>query len=153
MELNNLRPAKGAVHSRKRIARGQGSGRGGTATRGHKGDKARSGHKNKRHFEGGQMPLQMRLPKIGFKNVNRVDYVPLNLSKLEEIAEKYQVTDITIDFLTTNRFIKKSERVKILANGDLTKKISVQAHAASKKAAEKIVAIGGEFTNLSSETN
>ena len=148
MELNSLRPAKGAVKSRKRIARGQGSGRGGTSTRGHKGDKARSGHKNKRHFEGGQMPLQMRLPKVGFKNINRIDYIPLNLSKLEEIAEKYQVSEITIDFLYANRIIKKNDRIKILGNGDLTKKISVQAHASSKKAAEKISALGGEVTGL-----
>lgn len=148
MELNNLRPAKGAVKSRKRIARGQGSGRGGTSTKGHKGDKSRSGHKNKRHFEGGQMPLQMRLPKIGFKSINRVDYVALNLSSLEEIAEKHNLSEITLEFLLSKRYVKKSEKYKILGNGELTKKLSVQAHGASKKAIEKIEALGGTITTL-----
>jgi large subunit ribosomal protein L15 len=148
MELNNLRPAKGAVKSRKRIARGQGSGRGGTSTKGHKGDKSRSGHKNKRHFEGGQMPLQMRLPKIGFKSINRIDYVALNLSALEEIAEKHGLSEITLEFLLSKRYVKKSEKYKILGNGELTKKLTVQAHGASKKAIEKIEALGGAVTTL-----
>lgn len=148
MELNNLRPAKGAVKSRKRIARGQGSGRGGTSTKGHKGDKSRSGHKNKRHFEGGQMPLQMRLPKIGFKSINRIYYVALNLSALEEIAEKHGLSEITLEFLLSKRYVKKSEKYKILGNGELTKKLTVQAHGASKKAIEKIEALGGAVTTL-----
>ena len=148
MELNNLRPAKGAVKSRKRIARGQGSGRGGTSTKGHKGDKSRSGHKNKRHFEGGQMPLQMRLPKIGFKSINRIDYVALNLSALEEIAEKHGLSEITLEFLLSKQYVKKSEKYKILGNGELTKKLTVQAHGASKKAIEKIEALGGAVTTL-----
>ncbi|HQW11579.1 MAG TPA: 50S ribosomal protein L15 [Saprospiraceae bacterium] len=148
MELNNLRPAKGAIKSRKRIARGQGSGRGGTSTKGHNGAKSRSGHKTKRHFEGGQMPLQMRLPKIGFKNVNRVEYVALNLSTLEELAEKYEVTEINAEFLRTKNIVKRSDKYKILGNGELTKQLNVSAHAISKNAAEKIAALGGSVTNL-----
>lgn len=148
MELNNLRPAKGAIKSRKRIARGQGSGRGGTSTKGHKGAKSRSGHKTKRHFEGGQMPLQMRLPKVGFKNVNRVEYVALNLSTLEELAEKYGVTEINAEFLKTKNIVKRSDKYKILGNGELTKQLNVSAHAISKNAAEKIAALGGSVTNL-----
>ncbi len=143
MELSNLRPAKGAVKSRKRIARGTGSGRGGTSTRGHKGDKARSGFKNKRNFEGGQMPLQMRLPKRGFKNFNRVSYVPLNLSRLQEIAEKYSVSIIDMDFLVQEGIVNKGDLIKILAHGEITTALTVTAHGASEKASEAISAAGG----------
>ena len=109
MELNNLRPAKGSNKSSKRIARGQGSGRGGTSTRGHKGDKARSGFKAKRAHEGGQMPIQMRLPKFGFKNVNRVEYVAINLNTLDALAEIHNVTEINFEFLTSKKVIEKRE--------------------------------------------
>jgi large subunit ribosomal protein L15 len=146
MELNNLRPAKGSNKSSKRIARGQGSGRGGTSTRGHKGDKARSGFKAKRAHEGGQMPIQMRLPKFGFKNVNRVEYVAINLNTLDALAEIHNVTEI--EFLTSKKVIKKSEKFKILGTGDLNKVLTVSAHAASKIAQEKIVGLGGTFTTI-----
>lgn len=143
MELSNLRPAKGAVKSRKRIARGTGSGRGGTSTRGHKGDKARSGFKNKRNFEGGQMPLQMRLPKRGFNNFNRVSYVPLNLSRLQEIADKYKVSVIDLDFLVKEGIVNKGDLIKILAHGDVTAALTITAHGASEKATNAINAAGG----------
>ena len=148
MELNNLRPAKGSNKSGKRIARGQGSGRGGTATRGHKGDKARSGFKAKRAHEGGQMPIQMRLPKFGFKNVNRVEYVAINLNTLDALAEIHNVTEINFEFLIAKKVIKKSEKFKILGTGELNKVLTVSAHAASKIAQEKIVGLGGTFTTI-----
>lgn len=148
MELNNLRPAKGSNKSSKRIARGQGSGRGGTSTRGHKGDKARAGFKAKRAHEGGQMPIQMRLPKFGFKNVNRVEYVGINLNTLDALAEIHNVTEINFDFLTSKKVIKKSEKFKILGTGELHKVLTVSAHAASKSAQEKIVGLGGTFTTI-----
>ena len=143
MELHNLKPATGATKSVKRIARGQGSGRGGTATRGHKGDKARSGHKNKRGFEGGQMPLQMRLPKRGFKNINRKEYVALNLSRIQEIVDKYQVTSLDLATLASIGIVKKTALVKILANGELTSKVNVSAHKISETAKQAIEALGG----------
>ena len=148
MELNNLRPAKGSNKSSKRIARGQGSGRGGTSTRGHKGDMARTGFKAKRAHEGGQMPIQMRLPKFGFKNVNRVEYVAINLNTLDALAEIHNVTEINFEFLTSKKVIKKSEKFKILGTGDLNKVLTVSAHAASKIAQEKIVGLGGTFTTI-----
>lgn len=143
MELHNLKPAPGATKKGKRIARGQGSGHGGTATRGHKGAKSRSGHKNKRNFEGGQMPLQMRLPKIGFKNPKRVVYVPLNLERLEAIAEKFQLDTITPENLAENGIIKKRDLVKILATGELKAKLTVSAHACSAAAKTAIEEAGG----------
>lgn len=146
MELNNLRPAKGSTHSVKRIGRGQGSGNGGTSTRGHKGDKARSGHKNKRHHEGGQTPLQRRLPKRGFKNPFRVEYIPMNLGQLQAISEKFNVTTITAEFLYENRYIQKGERVKILAAGELTTALTLSAHGCSDTAKAAIEAKGGSFT-------
>jgi len=143
MNLHSLKPAKGAVKSRKRIARGQGSGHGGTSTRGHKGAKSRSGYKSKRGFEGGQMPLQMRLPKRGFKSPNRVEYVPLNLSRISEILEQSGKSEITITSLYETGQIKKRDRVKVLGNGELTKKVTVTVHACSAAAKEKIEAAGG----------
>ena len=143
MELHNLKPAAGAVKKGKRIARGQGSGHGGTATRGHKGDKSRSGHKNKRNFEGGQMPLQMRLPKIGFKSPNRVEYIPFNLGRLQEIAEKYQLDTISPEVLAENGLIKKRDVVKVLAAGELKAKLTVSAHACSAAAKAAIEEAGG----------
>lgn len=143
MELHSLKPAKGSVKGRKRIARGQGSGRGGTSTRGHKGAKSRSGYKSKRGFEGGQMPLQMRLPKIGFKSPNRVEYVALNLDELSAFAEKHQVSDIDLEVLIEKRYIRKSDRVKVLGRGELDKKLNVKTHAISAGAKEKIESNGG----------
>lgn len=148
MDLSNLRPASGSVKKEKRIARGQGSGHGGTSTRGHKGAKSRSGYKSKRHFEGGQMPLQMRLPKRGFNSPNRVEYVPINFSRLVDISESYNVTDISLEFLIANNIVGKNDRVKILAGGDLTKVLQLQAHGASKTALEGIQAAGGSINIL-----
>jgi large subunit ribosomal protein L15 len=138
MELNNLKPAAGATKSGKRIARGQGSGRGGTSTRGHKGAKSRSGYKSKRNFEGGQMPLQMRLPKRGFNSPNRTEYVAFNLDRLQAISEKYGMTEINPEALYNAGIIKKNDLVKVLANGELTSSLTVTAHAASAKAKEAI---------------
>jgi len=143
MELHGLKPAKGAVKSKKRIARGQGSGRGGTSTRGHKGAKSRSGYKSKRGFEGGQMPIQQRLPKRGFKSPNRIEVTPFNLSKLQAIADKYKVSEITLEWLRSNRMIKKTEVIKVLGNGAITSQVKVEAHAASETATKAIEAAGG----------
>ena len=148
MKLHNLTPAKGSVKRKKRIARGQGSGHGGTSTRGHKGAKSRSGYSRKRAFEGGQMPLQMRLPKRGFKNPNRTEYVVVNLSRLQEMLDKYNMSDVTVDGLYEGRFIKKNDKVKVLGNGELTGKVNVTVHAISKTAQEKIESNGGTVTIL-----
>jgi large subunit ribosomal protein L15 len=148
MELHNLKPAKGSVKKGKRIARGQGSGHGGTSTRGHKGAKSRSGYKSKRHFEGGQMPLQMRLPKRGFNSPNRIDYVALNLSRLQELNEKYGMSDVTVDVLYEKKIIKKNDKVKVLGNGDLKAKVNVTVHAISATAKSQIEAQGGSVTLL-----
>ena len=146
MELNNLKPAQGATKSRKRVARGQGSGRGGTSTRGHKGAKSRSGYKRKRNFEGGQMPLQMRLPKRGFNSPNRVEYVALNLKKLQEISEKYGLTEITPTALYDAGIVKKNDRIKVLGNGSVTSALTVTAHAASAAAKAAVEQAGGSVT-------
>lgn len=146
MKLNELKPAAGSIHSSKRIGRGQGSGRGGTSTRGHKGQKSRSGYSRKRGFEGGQMPLQARLPKRGFFSRNRVAYVPLNLSRIQEIVEKYNLETLTIESLRQNGILKKNELVKILAWGELKKGIVIEANAASKKAIETVEGLGGKIT-------
>ena len=143
MELHNLKPASGATKKRKRIARGQGSGRGGTSTKGHKGDKSRAGHKRKRNFEGGQMPLQMRVAKVGFKNPNRVEYVGINLERLQYIADKFKLEAVDFSALIENGVVKKPDRVKILGTGDLTTKLSVSAHAFSATAKEAIEQLGG----------
>lgn len=143
MDLNNLKPAKGAVKSTKRIARGQGSGHGGTSTKGHKGDKSRAGHKRKRAHEGGQTPMQRRLPKRGFKSPNRVEYVPFNLSQIEEFVKKHGVTDINIEVLSAQHFLTRTDRVKILGNGKLTTKVNITAHAVSATAKAAIEAAGG----------
>ena len=145
MKLHTLKPASGATKSRKRIARGQGSGRGGTSTRGHKGAKSRSGYKIKRNFEGGQMPLQMRLPKRGFKNPNRTEFVPINLERLQAIAEKYSVDTIDLSFMVENKIVRKTDKVKILATGELSSKINVTAHACSASAKEAIEKQGGSI--------
>ena len=145
MELHNLKPKAGATKSKKRIARGVGAGTGRTATRGHKGQKSRSGFKNKRNFEGGQMPLQMRLPKRGFKNPNRIEYKAINLTQLEAWTEKYNMTSFDLNFFKTNRIIKKNDLIKILGNGEVSKSITVEAHAASAKAKEAIESKGGSI--------
>lgn len=143
MELHNLKPADGSVKQGKRIARGQGSGKGGTSTRGHKGAKSRAGYSSKRNYEGGQTPLQMRLPKRGFKNPFRISYTAFNLVRLNEIAEKFQVSNINPDFLYEKGIIKKGELIKVLAKGSLDKKIEVSAHKFSNTAKEAIEALGG----------
>ncbi len=147
MKLNNLKPACGATHSRRRLGRGPGSGLGGTSTRGHKGAKARSGYKAKIGFEGGQMPLQRRLPKSGFKNVNRVEYQVVNLSTIQALAEK-GFEKITIANLFAEGVIKSKQLVKVLGNGTLTAKVEVEANAFSKSAEAAIQAVGGVATKL-----
>lgn len=143
MELFELKPAKGATKSRKRIARGQGSGTGGTSTRGHKGAKSRSGYKQKRNFEGGQMPLQMRLPKRGFNSPNRIEPAVLNVSQLQALNEKYGVSEISLAWLREKKIIKKSELLKVLGNGTISASVQVEAHAASESAKKAIESAGG----------
>ena len=143
MKLNNLKPAEGSTHSRRRIGRGPGSGLGGTSTRGHKGAKARSGYKRKIGFEGGQMPLQRRVPKFGFKNINHKEYFAVNLSTLQKLAERKGLEKIGIAELQEAGLTNGKELVKILANGELTAKVTVEANAFSKKAEEAIKAAGG----------
>ena len=147
MELSNLKPQSGSVTSKKkRLGRGQGSGKGGTATRGHKGAKSRSGYSKKLGFEGGQMPLQRRIPKFGFKNINRVEYKPVNLSKLQELIDSKKVKKgiINAESLISSGLVKKNDLVKILGNGDLKDAVKVEAHKFSKSAQEKIEKSGGE---------
>ena len=147
MELSNLKPQSGSVTSKKkRLGRGQGSGKGGTATRGHKGAKSRSGYSKKLGFEGGQMPLQRRIPKFGFKNINRVEYKPVNLSKLQDLIDSKKVKKgiINAESLISNGLVKKNDLVKILGNGDLKDAVKVEAHKFSKSAQEKIEKSGGE---------
>ena len=148
MKLNNLKPAEGAVKARKRIGRGTCSGRGGTSTRGHKGAKSRSGYSKKIGFEGGQMPLQRRVPKYGFKNINRVEYKAINLSTLQALAEGKSLETINIQALVAAGFVSSNQLVKVLANGTLTAKLTVEAHAFSQKAIEAIEAAGGTVVKL-----
>lgn len=143
MKLNNLKPAVGSTHSRRRIGRGPGSGLGGTSTRGHKGAKARSGYKRKIGFEGGQMPLQRRVPKFGFKNINHKEYLAVNLSTLQSLTETRNITKIGIAELKQAGLTNGKELVKILGNGELKAKIEVEANAFSKTAEEAIKAVGG----------
>ena len=148
MNLSNLKPAEGAVKKEKRIGRGQGSGHGGTSTRGHKGAKSRSGYKTKIGFEGGQMPLQRRVPKFGFKNINRVEYKAVNLSILQNLAENKNITEITFDVLKDNGIISKNDLVKVLGNGELKSKINVTAHKFSAAAKASIEAQGGSCSEI-----
>lgn len=148
MKLHTLKPAGGSVRTRKRIGRGPGSGMGGTSTRGHKGAKQRSGYSKKIGFEGGQMPLQRRLPKFGFKNINRVEYKAINLELLQGLAESKGLEKIGIEELINAGFISSSQKVKILGKGDLTAKLEVSAHAFSKSAEAAITAAGGVATKL-----
>jgi large subunit ribosomal protein L15 len=143
MDLSNLKPAKGSTKTKKRIGRGQGSGTGGTATRGHKGQKSRSGYSRKTGFEGGQMPLQRRVPKFGFKNINRKEYKGINISTLQELSDTRKVTDIDVDLLVEAGLARKNSLVKILGNGELKTKLNVKAHAFSKSAKEAIEAKQG----------
>lgn len=151
MELHNLKPAKGATKNKKRIARGQGSGHGGTATRGHKGAKSRSGYKSKLGFEGGQMPLQRRIPKRGFKNVNRVEYIAINLDRIQDLVEKHDVKVFTPEVLFSLGVIKRNDLVKILGNGELTHAVEITAHAFSASAKEQVEKVGGKLELLSAE--
>ena len=148
MKLNNLKPAAGSTHSRRRLGRGPGSGLGGTSTRGHKGAKARSGYKKKVGFEGGQMPLQRRLPKFGFKNINRVEYQVVNLSSIQKLAEKKNLEKITIEDMVAAGLVSAKGLVKVLGNGKLTAKVEVVANAFSKSAEEAIQNVGGTATKL-----
>jgi large subunit ribosomal protein L15 len=148
MELSNLRPAVGSVTRKTRIGRGAGSGKGGTSTRGHKGAKSRSGYSRKIGFEGGQMPLQRRLPKFGFKNINRVEYKAVNLAELEALAAARSLDKITIDDLRAAGLAGKRQLVKILANGAVTRAIAVEANAFSKAAEKAIVDAGGSISKI-----
>ena len=148
MDLSNLQPAVGSNKKGKRIGRGAGSGKGGTSTRGHKGAKSRSGYSAKVGFEGGQMPLQRRVPKFGFKNVNHNEYRPVNLEDIEALAQANNLSKITIDDIIAAGLASKKELVKILANGEIKTKVEVEAHAFSKKAEEAIVAAGGTIQKL-----
>lgn len=148
MDLSNLKPAEGSVKKRKRVGRGEGSGHGGTSTRGHKGAKSRSGYSRKAGFEGGQMPLQRRVPKFGFKNINRVEYRGVNLDTLQELIEKHKWTEVTPEVLAEKGLVDKNDRVKILGRGELSSKISVKAHAFSASAKAAIEKLGGEATTL-----
>lgn len=148
MKLHNLQPAEGSTQTRRRIGRGAGSGLGGTSTRGNKGAKARSGYKKKIGFEGGQMPLQRRVPKSGFKNINRVEYKAINLDVIQALANAKNLTKVSVKDLVEAGFISSKQLVKILGNGKLTSKLDVEANAFSKSADEAIKALGGNTTKL-----
>ena len=149
MDLSNLKPAKGSTHSRKRVGRGEGSGHGGTSTRGHKGAQSRSGYSRKIGFEGGQMPLQRRVPKFGFTNPNRVEDKGINLDTIQALVDAKKVkATITLEDFVNNGLVSKKELVKILGRGELTAKVSITAHAFSKSAIAAIEAQGGKATTL-----
>lgn len=148
MDLSNLKPAKGSTKGRKRIARGQGSGYGGTSTRGHKGAKSRSGYSQKVGFEGGQMPLYRRVPKFGFKNINRVEYRGINIDALQKLADDKKLSTVDVNTLVENGLASKNDLVKILGRGELKAKLEVKAHAFSKSAIEAIEKQGGVATKI-----
>ena len=148
MKLNTLKPAEGAVKTGKRIGRGQGSGRGGTSTKGHNGAQSRSGYKTKKGFEGGQMPLQRRVPKFGFKSPNRVEYKGLNLDSLQELVEKTSASVVNLELLKENGLVGKNDLVKILGRGELKAKVDVTVHAFTATAAAAIEKAGGTVTKL-----
>jgi large subunit ribosomal protein L15 len=148
MNLSNLKPAKGSVKNGKRKGRGQGSGRGGTSTKGHKGHQSRSGYKSKPGFEGGQMPLQRRLPKFGFNNMSRIEYKAINLSTLQTLAEERKLSSIDIDSLIEAGLVSKQDKIKILGNGKLTLKLDVKAHAFSKSAVSAIESLQGSAIKI-----
>ncbi|MFT6746912.1 MAG: large subunit ribosomal protein L15 [Glaciecola sp.] len=148
MELNNLKPASGSVKSGKRIGRGEGSGKGGTSTRGHNGAKSRSGYSRKVGFEGGQQPIQRRLPKFGFTNPNRVEYKGINISTLQKLASEKGIKEFNMEVIVANGLASKKELVKILGKGELSDKVNVTAHAFSNSAKEAIESKGGTATKL-----
>lgn len=148
MNLSNLKPAEGSTKNRKRIGRGTGSGRGGTSTRGHKGAGSRSGYKSKVGFEGGQMPLQRRVPKVGFKNINRVEYVSINLDALQSLSDKFNLASINFSTFRDHGLASKNDRIKILGRGELKTKLEVEAHAFSATAQKAIEAAGGAIVKL-----
>jgi len=148
MDLSNLKPAKGSIKTRKRVGRGEGSGKGGTSTRGHKGQKSRSGSKRRIGFEGGQMPLYRRVPKFGFKNRNRVQYKVVNLSAIQELVDDKKYDSITPEILNKNGLIAKDVIVKILGDGELKSKLDIKAHAFSKSAIKAIEDAGGSIEKL-----
>ncbi|RYY08009.1 MAG: 50S ribosomal protein L15 [Sphingobacteriaceae bacterium] len=148
MNLSNLKPAYGSIKTRKRIGRGTGSGRGGTSTRGHKGAGSRSGTSSKVGFEGGQMPLQRRVPKVGFKNPNRKEYVGINLDVLQELVEKYTLSTIDFDILKLHGLVSRNDLIKILGRGELSAKLEVKAHAFTATAQQAIEAAGGLTVKL-----
>lgn len=143
MKLHQLRPAKGATHKEKRLGRGEASGKGGTSTKGNKGQQSRTGYQRKLGHEGGQMPIQRRLPKRGFKNPHRVEYTVFNLGQIEQLAEKYGLTEVSVEALYTNGLIKRTDLVKILGNGELKSRLTFKVNAASEKAKAAIEAAGG----------
>lgn len=143
MKLHELRPAKGAVHKEKRLGRGEASGKGGTSTKGNKGGQSRAGYKSKRAHEGGQMPIQRRVPKRGFTNINRIEYKVFNLGQIDQLVEKYDLKEFNLESLYTNGLISQTDRVKILANGEIKAKLPFKVNAMSGKAKEAIEAAGG----------
>ncbi|MDX2188687.1 MAG: 50S ribosomal protein L15 [Bacteroidota bacterium] len=143
MKIGEIRPAKGAVKTSKRIGRGVGSGKGGTATKGHKGDKSRAGHKTKLGFEGGQMPLQRRVPKFGFTNINRVEYKSINLDVIQKLVDDKKITTIDKEVLKSNGLVSKNDRVKLLARGEIKSKVNIKVDAFSVAAKEAIEKAGG----------
>jgi|SRR5690554_2901770 len=145
MKLHNLKPAAGSTKNRKRIGRGQASGQGTSAGRGTKGQQSRTGNSKKIGFEGGQTPLQRRIPKFGFKNINRVEYKEFNLGQVDALIEKYELEEFSLDSLYENSLIQKSDKVKVLGNGEITKKIAFKVNAVSKKAKNAIEAVGGSI--------
>ena len=148
MKLESLKPAKGSTKKAKRVGRGQGSGRGGTSTRGHNGAQSRSGYSRKIGFEGGQMPLQRRIPKFGFKNRNRIEMKPINLDRLQELVDLKKIKEVTPQILNENGMCAKGDLVKVLGRGELTAKLKVSAHKFSKSAIEAIEKAGGSITLL-----
>ena len=148
MDLSNLKPAEGSVKNKKRIGRGEGSGRGGTSTKGHKGAQSRSGYKRKIGFEGGQMPLYRRVPKFGFKNINRVEYKGINISSLQKLVDDKKLKAINVEVLVENGLAKKKDLIKILGHGELKAKLEVTAHAFTKSAQEAIEAQGGKAIKI-----
>ena len=148
MNLSNLKPAEGSTQTRKRIGRGPGSGLGGTSTRGHKGAKSRSGYKKKIGFEGGQMPLQRRVPKFGFKNINRVEYKAINLDTIQALADAKNLTKVGLNDFVEAGYVSASQLVKVLGNGSLTTKLDIEANAFSKTAVAAIEAVGGNAVKL-----
>ena len=148
MKLHQLRPAKGATKKEKRLGRGEASGKGGTSTKGNKGHQSRSGFKNKMAHEGGQMPIQRRIPKRGFNNIHRIEYKVFNLGQVDQLAEKYDIKEFTLESLYENKLISQNDRVKILGNGEIKGKITFKVNAVSQKAKEAIEAAGGSIEIL-----